>query len=628
MSKFRNNHNNKSNSVTDTPPKRRPRYLRLTIAAASGFCVLLAACAASPEAERGYETAQEIVAQIEGSSGSGHAVESQSNDDDDGLRVAGSQCERIITTDEYGFEQEVVDCGDDLSTASTDESPTDNLTTDSVLAHNDASDQARSSTSSTSSIDSLTSARPPNPQESATSSSGSVQTPPSTSASNRGTHSSDRASTEQTSQTTTTTPIGTNLPNSTQAAPIKIDDVIAYKGFLPIDYYPALAATAPTQTLQDDFAEIGRHLDLVETYCGSDSTLWMKTLSQLSSKANSLATQIAASDSFAGSIEAKALARSIVERALHESGCANPGADALSSSQSRAALARSKATVEAIVTLDNALRNSTNGPLFHQFSTYPNYLWLRNETVPTDVILVGSSQVGAGLDVKALNQQFDLEFGSVQLPGGLAEVQQWWIPEVTNLVNPKTVVWFVGPLDLFTGCDVGGRKAQYVANHQARSKTFNRNGWLGDYDALDRIIGPRSPDETVRGDAPKRVGRDSQGLKTQRSQYTSDFNSFCAGRAQLMQQQIVELRAENREVIIVGMPVHPELTASRQGGQPAVTTEMADFAKRYLTGAKFIDLTATMQTSEPWSDLTHMTQPGSVQFTDHVIDHLYANGIR
>lgn len=76
------------------------------------------------------------------------------------------------------------------------------------------------------------------------------------------------------------------------------------------------------------------------------------------------------------------------------------------------------------------------------------------------------------------------------------------------------------------------------------------------------------------------------------------------------------------------MPVHPELTAARQGGQTTTTNDMATFAERYLAGAQFIDLTTTMQTSDPWSDLTHLTQPGSVQFTNHVIDHLYANGIR
>lgn len=585
---------------------------------------VLSGCGTSTESTRGYETAQRIVAKADVAPQASQPGQRLLDQSEPLIDVAGTNCERTITTDEYGFEEEHVDCGGESEPTASESVPID-PSESALLARTDS---VSTSTGTGAATDGEIATTQANRTPSETASRANGLEDPGT-----GFSTNPKPSIPKTGQTpiptaphvATTPPV--SAPMVPQSTAISIDDVLNYEGFLPTSYYSALAATAPA-TLQNGLANLGSGLDLVESHCGRNRVEWERALGKVTRTATILAAKTETDPSYPGSPEAKALARSIVERGLHESGCASPGARALDVSATSSALKRTEELSTAIVALDNALRKSSNGPLFHQYSTYPNYLWLRNETVPTDIALVGSSQVGAGLDVKAINERFDREFGSVQLPGGLAEVQQWWLPEVTKMVDPSTIVWFIGPLDLFTGCDISGRKEQYMTNHQARIKTFARNGWLSNHDALDRIIGAVTPDATVRGDAPKRPSVDADGLKNQRKQYLNDFNDFCSDRASLVQTQVTALANRGRRVIVIGMPVHPELTSARSGGAASVSKDMTRFAESSLAGAEFIDLTDTMQTADPWSDLTHLTQPGSVQFTDHVMSHLEAAGIR
>lgn len=488
---------------------------------------------------------------------------------DAGPIVIESDCERTVTTDEYGFEQQELICADDPATETTvnSDSPTSTST----------SSEATSSTTS----DPL-----------------------------------NETSTGSESTTTSSPPA------------IRIQDVIDHEGMLPVAYYQSLLATAPNDEVRSAFSTIGERLDTIERHCGTDPTGWLAELSHLTDEATSATALVKASTDYTGSAEATALARSFTERALMESGCSVPNRPTGSLSPASATAATAKAST-AFAGLDQALRNSEYGPLFHQYSTLPNYQWLRNETSTIDAILVGTSQVGAGLEVATMNAQFDTEFGSVQLPGGLAEIQTWWIPQVTKEVDPSMVIWFVGPLDLFVGCPTGGRDAQYRKFDTARSDAFSRNGWLSNVEPLDRILGQPTPSNTVQGDAPKRKGFDPDSDAYQRDRYPNQFSTrkYCDARAATIGNESRRLEAEGRRVIVVGMPIHPDLATARPGGAAGFADDLATFASSNLTGIEFVDLTTTMQDARHWSDLTHLHAAGASEFTQLVIAGLREQGI-
>lgn len=483
-----------------------------------------------------------------------------------GIVLLENECERTVTTDEYGFEQEDLVCPD---------------------ANNDAQEPA------------TTTAVPQTVDGSQT-----------------------------TSASSSNSEVSNEEATSTTVAAITVQDIVAHTGMLPVAYYPTLAATAPTESLRTAFARIGDRLDRVERFCGTDSTGWLAELSRLSDDAIAVAELVKQQRTYVGSAEATSLARSFTERSLMESGCSNPSSPIGSITPTAAMPVTSKASA-AFVSLNQALRNSEYGPLFHQYSTLPNYLWLRNDTSTIDAVFIGNSQVAAALGVKALNEQMATEFGSVHLPGGLAEVQTWWIPEVTKEVDPKIVIWFVGPLDLFVDCLDKGQTDEYLNFGAARAKAFARNGWLSNVDPIDLILGQRTPDDTVQGDHPKRPGFDPEGIVGQRDYYHPRFSTreFCEQRARVIGDEAKRLEAEGRKVIIIGMPVNPELATKRPGGADGFAEDIEDFTSRHLDGIEFIDLTTSMQQSGSWADLTHLHDDGSSDFTKMVIAELQRVGL-
>ncbi len=402
-------------------------------------------------------------------------------------------------------------------------------------------------------------------------------------------------------------------------------DLLAAPGWLEIGHYPALVRTLPDVELSAAMTTMGSKLDRLEATCGVSEPAWLAALDEYITAAEATRDLMSPErlGPYQGSVEAKALSRSVVERALMESGCARPEPVPVDDDQD--VLSRTSRAVEVTVGIDNALRDSTYGPLFHLYSTLPNYLWMRNEQTAIDTVLLGTSQLGAAVDLAEVNREMTTEVGSAWLPGGLAEVQALWVGEVIRYSNPKTLVWFIGPLDLFVECDTTTRGAEFQRLADARLATFAR-GFVASDDPLDRILGSRKPEPTVRGDGIKREGLDVEGIAAHRRQYIPEFakGNFCHDRAQIVAETIARLQADGRNVLVVGMPVHPDLRAAH----PGAAEQMEMFDEQYLGDGDLIDLTGTVADSGLWSDLTHLTAEGAETFTEIVVAELRKAGLR
>lgn len=402
-------------------------------------------------------------------------------------------------------------------------------------------------------------------------------------------------------------------------------DLLEAPGWLDPGLYRPLVDTVPSGPAADQMAALADHLDRLDAACGVDLKRWQAELADYISAAGAVAEVLTVEQlgDYQGSIQANALARSLVERALMQSGCVRPDPNLVPPSDDLLKL--TSAAVTATVTIDNRLRNSSYGPLFHLFSSLPNYQWMRNDPTPVTTVLLGTSQLGAAVDVAEMNRQFDTEIGSAWIPGALAEVQAIWVDEVLHYANPQQFIWFVGPLDLFVECDTTKRGVEFQTLLDARANTLARGFVVGD-DPVARILGPVDPGDTVRGDGIKREGYDAEGTKSHRDSYLPGFKrgQFCDQRARIIADTVDRLKADGREVIVVGMPVHPELRVAR----PDTAEQLEMFRQRYLGDrVPFVDLTATVTDENLWSDFTHVTSEGATEFTDQLVTALRNGGL-
>ncbi len=409
-------------------------------------------------------------------------------------------------------------------------------------------------------------------------------------------------------------------------------DLLGSADALPLDTYRVLVSDRLVPLLDQDLGAeligLADHLDRLDAGCGVDLDRWATDLDAYAGAASAVVESLTPErlGSVAGSIDANVAARALVERALFQSGCAaeEPRPVTVDDAERDRLLQLTAAAAHATVALDNALRNSSYGPLFHLFSTLPNYQWLRSHPTSVDVMVLGTSQAGAGVGIKAMNEQLDAEVGSVWVPGALAEVQTLWVDEVLAYADPEVFVWFLGPLDLFAECDTSLRGAEFQRLANARAATFSR-GFVVGADPIDRILGPPETVETVRGDGIKREGFDQDGTDDHRAKYVPAFEAglFCHDRAAIVQDLVARLDDAGHGVIVVGMPVHPELRAARSDQ----TEMMTMFEREYLEAARFVDLTESMDEPSAWSDFTHLTGDGADDFTDLVIDRLKDEGL-
>ncbi len=417
--------------------------------------------------------------------------------------------------------------------------------------------------------------------------------------------------------------------------PINADQLLALTESLPDFVLEPLAEAAPEGIRSDLLAFVPIAAELADS-CGVDIDRWAAALADAGAKGKALNARLEG-DEFAEYIAtspARALGKALFEQVLFQPQCAAPGALALSESDPATAelLTLTADVSSTIAQTDRLLAGSIMTRLFHFFSALPSYRWLRNPVAPPELIVIGSSQAGDGIEVPLLSARTDLVVGNAFLPGSLAEVQQHWIAEIFRYANPEVIVWPMGPIDVIGTCITPGRAEQFQERLDNRRRLFASSGWFASIDPIAVALGP-VPDQvdTNMGNAPKASSRNDDGIAAQLPDYTNQFAdpAFCQDRVDVTVQVIDQLQEWGVRVVIVGMPINPEAVELVPGGAQTIAeaTEQLRGQVEDGAGADFIDLTTGFEDVNLWRDLTHVRNNGATKFTNLVADGLVERGI-
>lgn len=425
-------------------------------------------------------------------------------------------------------------------------------------------------------------------------------------------------------------------------------------GVVPVSPDPeleaALAATAdlPADTLDtvldrvvgaapgpvvDGLREIATAMRAVDAACGRDLASWRAGMERVdvSQRAVIDALGQAVPAVLASTTEGRAVGRALVERIVLQTGCAAPerGAPIPESELDDAGVLDLTARVaSAAQVIEQRLSGAGQLALFPLYADI-DLGWMRTQDQPLDVVVIGTSQAGDGVDVARLEDAVGGRAGNAFLPGGLAEVQQHWLPEVLRLTDPGTIVWPVGALDLLVNCDTTARSEDTRLRLDRLRRAYSV-GWFEDVDPVTLVLGPVGPPDPVRGDIPKRSEADAAAIEEQRRSYAALGDGvYCEERASILGRLATEMTDDGRQVLIVGMPSNPRLVDLVAGGRTGVDAALERLVREQLgpAGAEFADLTDVAQ-DEPgrWRDLIHMSAAGAAAFTDALADELSARG--
>lgn len=416
---------------------------------------------------------------------------------------------------------------------------------------------------------------------------------------------------------------------SREPGPIEPLDVVAAAGDLPQWVHDELLRSAP-EPARTHLTSITESIEALERSCGIDRNAWIEALTVVTERAEAMIVTIQAGDldGYLATPDAEAMSRSLMERALLLTGCAEPAggppvpADQLVGDGTLDLTARS---VQVLTDLGRLLDGGPSGFLFHYFSTSPNYHWLRTQYRNLDLVVYGTSQAGAGIEVPVLADELSLSVGNAFLPGSLAEVQQHWFPEVERFVDPGTVVWLLSPIDLLIGCETSGREEQFTERLDRRRRTFTAPGWFAEVDHIDLILGPPGPENTNRGNAEKKPAPVQSDIDAHRTDYRPQLANpeFCHQRAQVIGSSIERMVEDGRRVVVVGMPMSPLAYEHLPAGPRAASAAIESLRSEHLAGldVEIIDLSAALQDrADRWADYTHLTQDGAVAFTTALAD--------
>ncbi len=440
-------------------------------------------------------------------------------------------------------------------------------------------------------------------------------------------------------QTAETVPANeTNEPDETEtgeADELSAEQLLNATGDLPLWALPTLAETAPIE-LRPLLLSMSATVDALDQACGSDFGSWRSLLRALADEVDEMALLIADGKGadYVGTVESRALTRALMERSLAQTGCKNPGGGDRFTDAELVRNSTYELTSRASIGLSDLSRllgDTSSGYLFHFFTTADNYEWLRTQTENVDLIVYGTSQAGAAIDVPGLAQQMSANAGNAFLYGSLAEVQQHWFPEVERYVDADTVVWLVGAIDLLIDCDPVGREAQFTDRIARRQRTFQASGWFGDVDYLNVVLGVPGPPNTNKGNGIKEPAPDPAALENHENEYRDRFANaqFCKSRAETIKTSVERMANDNRRVVVVGMPLSPIAYGELPGGPAAVAEAMELLAQEFGdVPVDVVDMSSTLQSQvEIWVDYTHLTEGGAVQFTELLAAELKALGL-
>jgi hypothetical protein len=416
--------------------------------------------------------------------------------------------------------------------------------------------------------------------------------------------------------------------------PINADQLLAFTDPLPGFVLQPLAEAAP-EGLRSELVQFDSIAAELAATCGVDLELWTTALRNAGTTARSLNDRIQADEyaDYVASPPARALGRSLFEQLLIQPQCAAPGALAISAEDPRIdeLLTLTADVSAAVAETDRLLTGSVMTRLFHFYSALPAYVWLRNPVAPPELVVIGSSQAGDGIDVPLLSSRANMVVGNAFLPGSLAEVQQYWIQEVFRYANPEIVVWPMGPVDLIGTCILPGRAEQFVDRLANRKKLFASSGWFSTTDPIALALGPVPDQPNLNmGNAPKASTRNAEAIAAQLPDYTNQFAdpSVCSDRIDVTLEVIDQLEEWGVEAVIVGMPINPEAVELVPGGAATIEDAMAQLgAEIATTGAQFIDLSSGFDDPGLWRDLTHLRANGAKVFTGQVAEEMATRGI-
>ncbi len=424
-------------------------------------------------------------------------------------------------------------------------------------------------------------------------------------------------------------------PPLVEGGPLNADVALAVEGDLPLWVMGQLATTLPDPDLLAQFESLEATIAEIDAACGSDFDRWRSALDDLTQQSERATKRIddGALEGYAGMSTARALARAFFERAVLETGCAAPGgAEPLNYDQlvDDGTLETTSRALLAAAELGRALQGSLSNDLFHYYSSLPNYEWLRSQTDPIELVVYGTSQAGAAIEVPILADATGLAVGNAFLPGSLAEVQQYWFPEVEQYIDPPRVIWLMGAIDLLIDCEPNDRPEQFLSRLDNRRRAFTASGWFRTIDPISVILGPPGTERVAPGNGDKRPGPDQPALDEHLSGYRDGFaaTEFCVSRAEVTAAAVQRMVDSGRDVTIVGMPMSP-LTAQLDADViPETAAALVRLQTDYLPdGVALIDLTSTMQDDpNQWADLTHLTQSGADDFSRLLADALEGPG--
>ncbi len=445
-------------------------------------------------------------------------------------------------------------------------------------------------------------------------------------------------------------------PPAGQGEPsIDVDALLADDATLPLDLFATLAGDVPDDGLRRSLGALFLLLDELDSSCGVDLQVWIERAETAAGEVDVIAvdleTAVAGGGAVAdhvGSSSARLLARSLLERTLLLSGCSVTGDGLSPADGAMPRLNAATATLAAAVEhLGRGLRGSDADPLFFHPDELAHLRWMRTVSEPVEFVVAGTSQATHGISPVGLGESSGRVVGSVAIPGSVAELQQHWLPIVMEEIDPRTVIWAVGPIDLVVGCDGDSREAVFVEGAARRAASFRTFGWLDGIEPFGRILGPvgnevyletpigrlaadRYPSNEL-GEAVRLGSISEVAIEEHRANFGPAFErgEYCEDRAALIRSIIEDLRADGRDVVLVGMPISPELVPFYPGGREALTEVMERFGRDVAepTGTPFVDLTGAIQEARYWSDWVHPVAEGSSLFTAAIAQALTDLGV-
>lgn len=423
-------------------------------------------------------------------------------------------------------------------------------------------------------------------------------------------------------------------PTSTAAAPEPVD----------VDA-DALVSAIADDGLRFQMSVTIDQADAAASQCG-DAAAWTTAIDAAAVAAATTARTVRdAGADLVGTPEAEQLGRVIGDRLVGQIGCTT-GADSADDLDAMlgAAGRASAANDDLFVALTGNPPSTGSEFWFHadQINLTAELARVVEEEGPIDVYLAGPSTGKAAFDPVAITEATGRSTMGVSVAGMTPPVLAPWLLEMMGAGGtPTTVVIAITTWqDLFendkapcndaftdTADDAGRRRAEAFATIPALS------GFSGGV----RLVGGPAftyDNELLAasdGAAPGRRGLsdnsdffDAERAEEQRARYGGRLSPDpgCPRFAASIEALSAELAAQGIEVVLVGMPNHPEMVELVDGG----ATTFAAVAERYAqiadaTGARWVDLTASLS-ADQFADLTHADQPGRQQITGTLIELL------